>query len=74
WVDRAVALVRSSVTFGGLVSPQIGGVALGLLARFAPRWARVARWGGLLAGPLRVLWSRKTAARARIQPRRGVGR
>ncbi|HLP00870.1 MAG TPA: hypothetical protein VK163_02505 [Opitutaceae bacterium] len=74
WVDRALALFRSSVTFGGLVPPQIGGVALGLLGRFAPRLARVARWGGLLAGPLRVLWSRRTAGGARIQPRGGAVR
>ncbi len=62
WIDRVVGLVRSGMTFGGLVPPQLGGVALSLLGRFAPRLARVARWGGLLAGPLRALWQ---AARPR---------
>ncbi|MFT3831667.1 MAG: hypothetical protein QM691_18380 [Opitutaceae bacterium] len=72
WIDRALALFRSTMTLGGLVSPQVGGVALGLLSRFAPRLGRLARWGSLLAGPLRTFWSRQPTARRRPQARGGT--
>jgi hypothetical protein len=74
WVDHALVFWRARYSFGGLVSPVIGGTARALLGKFVPRLARIARWGALLAGTLRLFLSRTPPPRTGVQPRPGAVR